>query len=128
MTENETVHNGSDIYLSKTLFIKGLQCHKYLYLQKYRPELKDELTKETERLFSSGHEVGKLAQNLFLGGIEVPYEGLSHSEQLEMTQSLIKGGRDTIYEAAFFHDGVFVKADILHRGSDGWDLYEVKKS
>ena len=128
MTENETVHNGSDIYLSKTLFIKGLQCHKSLYLHKYRPELKDALTKETERLFSSGHEVGKLAQNLFPGGIEVPYEGLSHFEQLEMTQSLIKEGRDTLYEAAFCHDGVFVKADILHRGSDGWDFYEVKKS
>jgi len=31
-------------YLSKTLFIKGLQCHKALYLHKYHPELKDEIS------------------------------------------------------------------------------------
>jgi hypothetical protein len=128
MTKNKTINNGGGIYLSKSLFIRGLQCHKSLYLQKYRPELKDELTKEKENLFSTGHEVGKLAQNLFPGGIEVPYEGLSHSEQLMMTQSLIKEGHDTIYEAAFCHDGIFVKADVLNKGNDGWNLYEVKAS
>ena len=115
-------------YLSKSLFIRGLQCHKSLYLQKYRPELKDEITEETQRGFDIGHEVGFLAQRLFPGGLIVPYEGLSYSEQIDMTQSLIGQGIDTIYEAAFSHHGVFVKADILHRGSSGWEIYEVKSS
>ena len=64
--------------LSKSLFIKGLQCHKCLHLNKYHPELKDEITPQLQAMFDSGTEVGILAQQLFPGGIEVPYEGLSY--------------------------------------------------
>ncbi|MGV8059208.1 MAG: DUF2779 domain-containing protein [Smithellaceae bacterium] len=115
-------------YLSKSLFIRGLQCHKSLYLQKFRPELKDAITDEKEKLFSGGNEVGILAHDLFPGGSEVPYEGLSYQEQLELTQSIINQGYHTIYEAAFQYAGVFIKADILHLGKDGWEVYEVKAS
>lgn len=120
--------SGKKHQLSKSLFIRGLQCHKSLYLQKYRPELKEEVTPEKQRLFDSGSNVGLLAQQLFPGGVNVPYEGLSYMEQIEKTQSLIQQGVDTIYEAAFSYKGVFVKCDILHHGSDGWEIYEVKSS
>jgi len=70
-------------YLSKTLFIKGLQCHKALYLHKNHPELKDEVSDAKEALFSSGRDVGTFAQKLFPGGIEIPYEGLSLSDQIK---------------------------------------------
>ena len=33
-------------YLSKTLYIKGCQCQKALWLKKYRPELADEISME----------------------------------------------------------------------------------
>ena len=120
--------SGKQHQLSKSLFIRGLQCHKSLYLQKYHPELKEEVTPEKQRLFDSGSNVGLLAQQLFPGGVNVPYEGLSYMEQIERTQSLIQQGVDTIYEAAFTYQGVFVKADILHYGADGWEIYEVKSS
>lgn len=120
--------NGDDTFLSKTLFIRGLQCHKSLYLHKYRPGLKDETSEETERIFALGKDVGLLAQQLFPGGVEVPFDGLKLWEQVEMTDRLIKGGTETIYEATFLHDGVFMKADILHRGKNGWELHEVKAS
>jgi len=45
-----------------------------------------------------------------------------------MTRSEIEKGTTTIYEAAFSHDDVFVKVDILHKGRKGWDIYEVKSS
>ena len=61
-------------YLSKTLFIKGLQCHKALYLQKFHPELKDDVSNAKEALFSSGRDVGVFAQQLFTGGVEIPYK------------------------------------------------------
>ena len=115
-------------YLSKSLFVRGVRCHKSLYLQKYRPELKDEVSEETENSFAVGFEVGDLAQELFPGGVIVPYEGLSHKEQIEMTASLIAKGCNTIYEATFFYNGVFIKADIMHQGDNGWDVYEVKAS
>jgi hypothetical protein len=113
-------------YLSKSLFIRGLQCHKSLYLDRYQPKLKDEVSEEKQALFESGAEVGMLARDLFPGGVEVPYKGLLPQEQLAMTASEIQKGTKTIYEAAFSHNNVFMKADILHKGRRGWELYEVK--
>ena len=115
-------------YLSKSLFMKGLQCHKYLYLQKYHPELQNQITEQQEAVFQHGADVGLLAQGLFPGGFTVHYEGLSHAEQIELTRSEMKRGAKTIYEAAFTYNGVFVKTDILHKGNKGWELYEVKSS
>lgn len=73
-----------------------------------------------------GHEVGEYAKGLFPGAVEIQYDGFSHSEQIALTQEAIRNGSASICEAAFSHDSVFVKADILHSGPEGWDLYEVK--
>jgi CRISPR/Cas system-associated exonuclease Cas4 (RecB family) len=118
----------SNAYLSKSLFIRGLQCHKSLYLQKNQPDLKDEISAGTEARFRMGHEVGRLAQGLFPGGIEIPYEGLSHGEQISKTASAVDEKQPVIYEATFSHDGIFVKADILRHVRGGWELYEVKSA
>ena len=115
-------------YLSKSRYILGLQCPKALWLTTYRPDLKDEVSESQEAVFQSGTDVGILAQDLFPGGVEIPYDGLTHAEQLSRTRQAIDDGVTTIYEAAFSHDGVFVKADLLHRGEQGWELQEVKSS
>jgi hypothetical protein len=114
--------------LSKSQFIRGLQCHKSLYLHKYHPELRDKPSVSQEAVFQNGTDVGILAQSLFPGGVEIPYEGLTPSEQIERTRVEIEKGTATIYEATFSHDGIFVKVDVLHRGNRGWELYEVKSS
>src|SRR5512136_3147161 len=111
--------NRARLHLSKSLFIRGLQCHKSLYLDRYQRELKDEVSEEKQALFDSGTEVGILARDLFPGGVEVPYEGLSRQEQLDMTASEIQKGTENIYEAAFSYNSVFMKADILHKGRRG---------
>jgi len=113
-------------YLSKSLYIRGLQCHKSLFLQKYDPDLKGIISDSQKAIFEGGKEVGIRAWELFPGGIEVPYENLSHQEQLDLTQQKIKEGQKTIYEATFSHQDVFVKVDILHKGRQGWEIYEVK--
>jgi hypothetical protein len=115
-------------FLSKSRFIKGMQCHKALWFQTHRPELKQEASASLQAIFDSGHEVGTLAQQLFPGGVEVPFDGVTLSDQVEQTRSLIASGIDTIYEAAFSHDNIFVKADILHRTVNGWKIGEVKSS
>lgn len=116
------------LYLSKSQYIRGIQCHKSLFLYKHHKELRDEISATQQAIFSSGTDIGALAQYLFPGGVEVPYEGLSIAEQLKMTADMIAKGVRTIYEASFEHDGLFVKVDILHRGDKGWELYEVKSS
>lgn len=115
-------------FLSKSRFIRGLQCHKALYLHTHHPELADPVPPEREALFRSGSEVGELAQGLFPGGALIPYEGNSYDGQVEQTRREIEKGTEVIYEAAFSYDGVFVKVDILRRGPGGWEVYEVKSS
>ena len=114
--------------LSKSLFIRGFQCHKSLYLHKFYPELKNQPDDTQLARFSSGDEVGELAREIFPGGVLVPYEGLSIQSQIRLTNSLIENGVKTIYEASFEFDGIFIKVDILHRGRGGWEVYEVKSS
>jgi hypothetical protein len=115
-------------FLSKSLYTRGLQCHKSLYLYKYRPELLGEPAPELEALWKSGHEVGDLARMLFPGGVVVPFDGLTKDEQLAKTREEIDRGTKAIYEATFSFDDVFVKADIIVRNRGYWDLYEVKSS
>lgn len=115
-------------YLSKTLYMSGLRCHKALWLHKYLPEFKDPATAEQESMFNFGAEIGVYARDLFPGGMLVPSGDLPHSEQLRMTQHATSSGAVTIYEAAFNYNDIFVKADILHLGPAGWELYEVKSS
>ena len=115
-------------FLSKSLFIKGVQCHKALYLLKYHPELKGPVPPSREALFQSGSEVGIIAQRLFPGGVEIPFEPGTYDKQIRLTQEAIANGAKTIYEASFNYDGIFVKVNILHRGKNGWELYEVKNS
>ena len=128
--------NKTGNYLSKSLYIRGLQCHKSLYLEKlYRDldgeaaaKLKDETTAETKALFDSGHRVGETAWGLFPGGVLVPYIEAENgvAEQLRLTSEAMKNGTKVIYEASFQYDGIFVKVDILHKGRQGWEIYEVK--
>lgn len=113
--------------LSKSRYLHGLQCPKYLWLETWHKELKNEFDETTEEILAQGHQVGALAQELFPGGVEIPYEGLSIEEQLQQTQKALKSSK-VIYEASFQHNGVFVKADILRKVRGGWELYEVKSS
>ena len=114
--------------LSKSLILKGMQCPKALYLQKNPPDFEFPPQPDLEARFRAGHEVGILAQQLFPGGTEVPFEGLTVSEQVEQTRELIESGTEVIYEASFEYDGIFVKVDILVKDGDAWQIHEVKMS
>lgn len=117
-----------NLFISKSQYIRGLQCYKSLYLYKHQKHLRDETSAAQQAIFASGTDVGVLAQDLFPGGIEVPYDGLSIAEQIKMTEEELAKGTTTIYEASFEFDGLFVKVDILHCGANGWEIYEVKSA
>ncbi len=112
--------------LSKSLILKGLQCPKALWLSKNPPDFELPPHPDREAKFTAGTDVGVLARQLFPGGVEVPYEGLSFPVQLARTKELIGQGAEIIYEASFSFSAIFVKADILVRSHNGWQLHEVK--
>lgn len=115
----------AEYILSKSTYIRGLQCNKSLYLHKFRPYLRDRLSEEQLAKFARGHTVGKVAQQLFPGGIEIPRPGKSSALK---TQKLINEGVNTIYEACFIYNEVIIAIDILVKTEIGWNAYEVKSS
>lgn len=115
----------SEYVLSKSTYIRGLQCYKSLYLNKFRPYLRDKISEEQLAKFARGHAVGKVAQQLFPGGVVISRPGKSSAEK---TTQLIKAEFPVIYEACFISDNVIVALDILVKHEDGYNAYEVKSS
>ena len=115
----------SDYILSKSTYIRGLQCHRSLYLNKFRPYLRDKISEEQLAKFARGHSVGKVAQQLFPGGITMSRPGKPSALK---TAQLINEGFPVIYEACFISDDVIVALDILVKQGNNYCAYEVKSS
>lgn len=117
-------------YLSKSTYIRGLQCEKSLYLYKKRYFLKDPVSPEQMAKFNRGNEVGLLARELFPGGIDVsPKNPFQYQKSVSETAELIlRGEARILYEPAFQFRRVLAAMDILINEEDGWVAYEVKSS
>jgi len=126
MTRTNTLPSRTTV--SKSKYMAGVQCLKRLYLLVHSPELGSGKTAGDFALLHQGREVGKLARQLFPGGVEVKTG--TPEEAIRVTQQLIAHSTcHAIFEATFEFDGVFVRVDILHRRRDGrWRLIEVKSS
>jgi hypothetical protein len=115
--------------LSKSTYMAGRQCLKRLYLNKYERKLKDPVTPALQARFDAGHEVGRLAQQLFPGGVDCsPEHYWNFGPSIEKTLENIHYGQRVIYEAAFQYKGVLAALDILVLEEDGWHGYEVKST
>jgi predicted RecB family nuclease len=118
------------VRLSKSKFVAGVQCLKRLYLQVYEPELAAEPDETTDAILNQGSEVGVMARRAFPGGatVEVDYDEVDLA--LEKTRKMIADVRiPAIFEAAFRHEGVVVRVDILERlPRNRWRLIEVKST
>jgi hypothetical protein len=108
--------------LTKSTFLKGHQCHKYIYLDKYYKKEKDPLSEEQKKIFEGGHIVGAMAQKLFAGGLDVSLFSKSNDVLVQETKKLIEQGHTIIYEATFEHNNVHVRADIILKEGDEWKI------
>lgn len=115
--------------ISKTSYIKGLQCRKAVYLYKHYPKHKDALSSERLKRFSAGHEIGFIARKLYPGGIDISAQiPATYDEYLKSTQEQIHLGKEVIYEATFKYNEVLVMLDLLVKTESGWNAIEVKSS
>ena len=58
------------MYLSKSKYVRGLQCPKMLWMDKYMPEQAPE-NPNLEAIFATGNMVGDLAMQYFGDFVEV---------------------------------------------------------
>lgn len=116
--------------LSKSRFLAGLQCHLRLWHQCYNRELASEITPSQQAIFEAGHEVGRLATRLYPGGILIEEDHLHHAKAVETTLTAMNNPDvPAILEAAFTHNDVRIRVDVLERLENGaWNLVEVKSA
>lgn len=115
--------------LSKSTFIKGCQCPKALWLYKHQPDLRAAVSNSQQAIFDQGTSVGKLAEQLFPGGVDArPVDTYSYQQSVVDTFNYVKEGHKVIYEAAFQYDQVLAALDILVQKRGKWHAYEVKSS
>ena len=116
--------------LSKSTYIKGLQCEKALYMFKKHPYLRDKLSLEQRAIFKRGTDVGILARELFPGGENMtPASPTLFSKMHEKTLENMKNPNiNVMYEAIFIHNETLIMLDILVRDGNKWKAIEVKSS
>lgn len=115
--------------LSKSTFIRGLQCEKSLYLYKNFIQLRDAPSPEQLAIFNRGSNVGILAQQLFPNGMDASSRyKRDNLAAVENTRQLMEKGVEVIYEASFQFNGVLVILDMLVKKDGKWYAYEVKSS
>ena len=112
--------------LSKTNFLRGLQCYKYLWTVVHEPQSIPSTDAVTQFTFDQGHEVGELAKKLFPGGMDIPTGDFSAN--IRITRENMLAGRP-LFEAGILAGNIFCRPDILNPAGTGeWDIIEVKSS
>ena len=118
--------------LTKTDFMRGMQCPKMLWLDKHRPKLKV-IPPEIQQRLDEGNDFGDRAMGMF-----GPYEEMTvyrpgtripdKKAMLARTQEHLRAGTPVLCEAAFMTYNHYCAVDILRKTETGYDFYEVKNA
>lgn len=118
--------------ITKTDFMRGMQCRRMLWLDKHKPGLRV-IPPEVRKRLDAGNDFGDRAMAMF-----GPYEemtvyrpGTQIPDKRKMTENTARHlamGTPVICEAAFMNYNNYCAVDLLRRTEDGYDMYEVKNS
>jgi len=112
--------------LSKSKYLNGLQCPKYLWIQNNEPERIPETDAITQHIFDQGHLVGELAKRLFPDGIDIPADDFM--DNIKQTEQLLRQ-RNPLFEAGIMAQSIYSRVDIINpAGEAEWDIIEVKST
>lgn len=118
--------------ITKTDFMRGMQCPKMLWLDKHKPGLKV-ISPEIQEKLDAGNDFGDRAMEMFR-----PFEEMTvyrpgttipdKAAMLQRTQEHLKAGTPVICEAAFSNYNNYCAVDILRKAETCYDFYEVKNA
>ena len=118
--------------ITKTDFMRGMQCRKMLWLDKHKPSLRV-IPPEIQERLDAGNDFGDRAMGMFgpyeemtvyLPGKQIP----DKKAMIAKTQDALERGVEVICEAAFSNYNNYCAVDILRKTSSGYDFYEVKNA
>ncbi len=108
-------------YLTKTLFKKGIECPLKLTNDYESISEKNEFL---DALADGGFQAEELSRLHYSPGVLIEHRDYANS--LESTRELLNNTNSIIYEAAFLHDNLFVRTDILVKENNTIKVIEVK--
>ena len=118
--------------VTKTGFMRGMQCPRMLWLDRHRPRLRV-IPPETQARLDAGNDFGDRAMGMF-----GPYEEMTvyrpgthipdKKAMLARTREHLALGTPVIYEAAFSFYNNYCAVDILRKTDAGYDFLEVKNA
>ena len=118
--------------ITKTDFMRGMQCRKMLWLDKHKPKLRV-IPPEVQARLDAGNDFGDRAMGMFgpyeemtvyLPGKQIP----DKKAMIARTQDALRRGVGVICEAAFSNYNNYCAVDILGKTESGYDFYEVKNA
>ena len=115
--------------VTKTDYMRGMQCPKMLWLDKHKPEEKV-IPPEVQERLDEGNRFGDSAKGMFGPFAEATTyrdDGrLNYAAMIAKTEECIRNGTPVICEAAFRYYGNYCAVDILKKVEGGYEFYEVK--
>jgi hypothetical protein len=115
--------------LSKTRFQYAMVCRKRAWLDAHRRELARPPDAALRLRLADGHRVGRAARELWAGGVLVREPSARHARAAARTSLLLEDASvGAIFEGAFAHDGLRIRADVVVRKGSSFELVEVKSS
>ena len=111
--------------LSKSKYCNAVQCKKMLWLDKYCPLEKEELSNQST--LDNGTEVGEYAKGLFGSYIDIAFNR-DLNVMIEETEKALENDHGVITEASFVYENNFCSVDILKFNNKDVEIYEVKSS
>lgn len=113
--------------LSKSRLMALHQCRLRLWNEVHRRDLMQEPSAEAQARFYAGTEVGELARDLYPKGRLIDAEYWDFTKAKKQTdEALADESMPALFEPAFEYRQTRVRCDLLVRGKDGWQLWEVK--
>ena len=118
--------------ITKTDFMRGMQCRKMLWLDKHKPQMRV-IPPEIQAKLDAGNAFGDQAMGMF-----GPYEEMTvyrpgtripdKKAMVEKTATHLRLGTPVICEAAFMYYNNYCAVDLLKREEGCYDFYEVKNA
>lgn len=114
--------------LSKSKYINGRQCPKFLYYELYERHKKARDTHDQHLIKIEGNFIGDLARRYWPKGVLVDVPYTEKAQGIRETRRLLEDSSvPAIFEAGFRDGPLYARADILERRPKGqWRLIEVK--
>lgn len=115
--------------LTKSFFVKGNQCTKYLFLDKHKKKEKTPISEEKRILFKKGHSFENTVREIeFPNGKNIKDVVGNFAYFNSYTKHLLTNqGKQILYEATIIENDVLVMCDVLVKNdSELVDIYEIK--